>query len=102
MPSRAGSRIEDTLVSRNSDIPNGLCTRDPARWLDPEQQSATRRLCLSCPRLSLCRNQTLNDKPLHGMWAGLWIDHDFDTKHHRLQPAARSCRLPQLNTSRSA
>ncbi|MDO3268018.1 WhiB family transcriptional regulator [Mycobacteroides abscessus] len=81
-------------MSRNSDIPNGLCTRDPARWLDPEQQSATRRLCLSCPRLSLCRNQTLNDKPLHGMWAGVWIDHDFDTKSHLLRPAATQRGLP--------
>lgn len=89
-------------MSRNSDIPHGLCTRDRARWLDPDQHGATCRRCLSCPRLSLCRNKNLNDKPALGMWAGVWIDHDLDTKHHPLQSAARSCRLPHLNTSWSA
>lgn len=83
-------------MSRNSDIPNGFCARDPARWLDPEQQRRTRRLCLSCPRLALCRKQTLDDAPLHGMWAGVWIDHDFETKRHLLALMPPQALLPRL------
>lgn len=84
-------------MSRNSDIPNGLCARDPARWLDPEQQTTTRRLCLSCPRLALCRTQTLEDTPQHGMWAGVWIDNDFPAKRPLLQRPGRVHRLPHLS-----
>lgn len=54
-------------MSRNSDIPGALCTRDPARWLDHEQQSTARRLCLSCPRLGLRCNRTVNDSPPRGV-----------------------------------
>ncbi|WP_074243415.1 WhiB family transcriptional regulator [Mycobacteroides abscessus] len=81
-------------MSRNSFEQSGLCARDPARWLDPEQQASTRRLCLSCPRLALCRNQTLDDQPQHGMWAGVWIDGDFAAKSHLLRPPASHPRLP--------
>ncbi len=81
-------------MSRNSFEQSGLCARDPARWLDPEQQTATRRLCLSCPRLTLCRTQTLDDQPQHGMWAGVWIDNDFDAKSHLLHPPTEAPRLP--------
>ncbi|WP_207551111.1 WhiB family transcriptional regulator, partial [Mycobacteroides abscessus] len=63
--------------------------------LDPEQQRSTRRLCLSCPRLALCRKQTLDDAPLHGMWAGVWIDHDFETKRHLLALMPPQALLPR-------
>ncbi|WP_193604283.1 WhiB family transcriptional regulator [Mycobacteroides abscessus] len=81
-------------MSRNSFEQSGLCARDPARWLDPEQQVTTRRLCLSCPRLALCRRQTLDDQPQHGMWAGVWIDGDFRAKSHLLLPPPTHHRLP--------
>lgn len=83
-------------MSRNSFEQSGLCARDPARWLDPEQQASTRRLCLSCPRLALCRTQTLDDSPQHGMWAGVWIDNDFEAKRPLLEHQGREHRLPHM------
>jgi len=72
--------------SRNTVSHPGLCQRAPARWADPAQQAATRRLCLSCPRLQRCRTETLTEKRTFGMWAGVWIDHDLPAKQHLLQP----------------
>lgn len=89
-------------MSRNSFEQSGLCARDPARWLDPEHQATTRRLCLSCPRLALCRAQTLDDAPQHGMWAGVWIDNDFTTKRPLLEHQGREHRLPHVTAPAAA
>jgi hypothetical protein len=84
-------------MSRNNISHPGLCQQAPARWADPNQQAATRRLCLSCPRLDRCRRETLTENRTFGMWAGVWIDNDLPAKRHLLQPAARlrSCTPPQ-------
>lgn len=75
-------------MSRNTVSLPGFCQRAPERWADPAQQAATRRLCLSCPRLQRCRTETLAEKRTFGMWAGVWIDHDLPAKRHLLRPAA--------------
>ena len=84
-------------MSRNTISHPGLCQLAPARWSDPKQQAATRRLCLSCPRLKRCRHETLSENRTFGMWAGVWIDHDLPAKRHQLQPATtlRSTATPR-------
>jgi hypothetical protein len=83
-------------VNRNISHP-GLCQQAPGRWTDPSQQAATRRLCLSCPRLDRYRRETLSEKRTFGMWAGVWIDNDLAAKRHLLQPTPRlrSCAPPR-------
>lgn len=39
---------------------------------------------MSCPRLERCRTETLTEQPNYGMWAGVWIDHDFPAKRRQL------------------
>jgi hypothetical protein len=84
-------------VNRNNISHPGLCQQAPARWADPSQQAATRRLCLSCPRLDRCRRETLSENRTFGMWAGVWIDNDLAAKRHLLQPTPRlrSCAPPR-------
>jgi Transcription factor WhiB len=87
-------------VSRNTISHPGLCQQAPARWADPHQQAATRRLCLSCPRLDRCRRETLTENRTFGMWAGVWIDHDLPDKRHLLKPGPRLRSRPPPTPSR--
>jgi hypothetical protein len=87
-------------VSRNTISHPGLCQQAPARWADPHQQAATRRLCLSCPRLDRCRRETLTENRTFGMWAGVWIDNDLPDKRHLLQPTPRLRSYPPPGPTR--
>lgn len=60
------------------------CSEHPNDWVDPHQLTRTRRLCLRCPQLSDCAAAALLQRPNFGMWAGVWIDGDFEGKHHLL------------------
>ncbi|VAZ69653.1 Transcriptional regulator WhiB [Mycobacterium kansasii] len=69
------------------------CAKRPSDWFDPHQQIRTRRQCLRCPQLSDCAATALRNRPNYGMWAGVWIEGDLETKQHLLGRAspALSC-----------
>lgn len=54
------------------------CQNRPDQWFDPAARTASLRACLACTYRRRCAQQALQLQPTDGMWAGVWIDNNFD------------------------
>lgn len=71
-------------MDHKHDTPTPPCSNHPDAWLDPTRQTLTRQHCRRCPNLVQCGQTALRQRPSYGMWAGIWIDGDFNGKKHLL------------------
>lgn len=57
------------------------CVQHPGIWFDASRRAFTREQCLSaCPNLVQCSQSALSHRPSYGMWAGVWVNGDFDAQ----------------------
>ncbi|MGV7303119.1 WhiB family transcriptional regulator [Mycobacterium kansasii] len=82
-PNHSGHPPE-RLTDRNDHPAVALCRQNPGDWSDPKRRVLTRQLCRRCPVRRDCTELALRNKPSYGMWAGIWLDNDFDAKQHLL------------------
>jgi hypothetical protein len=71
------------------------CLQHPGDWSDPKRRTFTRQQCLQCPIRSHCGQSALRHRPSYGMWAGVWINGDFDRKKNLFlahTPSAQSAK----------
>jgi hypothetical protein len=64
------------------------CRESPDRWFDLRYHRESQELCMRCPVRGACARAALRAKAQHGMWAGIWIDGDFERLRPYLQAAA--------------
>ncbi len=64
------------------------CQLEPDRWFDRTHRTYTLQQCLACPARRWCAEQALRYKPISGMWAGIWIDGQFDRAARYLRAIA--------------
>nr|VTP04716.1 Transcriptional regulator WhiB [Mycobacterium riyadhense] len=60
--------------------PTTPCLQHPADWFDPTRRTFTRQQCLKCAVRRDCCQTALRSRPSYGMWAGVWINGDFENK----------------------
>lgn len=80
----AASARQPATISPGESTRLTPCQQNPADWCDPKRRSFTRQQCLQCPLRNQCARATLRSQPSYGMWAGIWINHDFTNKQHLL------------------
>ncbi|KEP38770.1 hypothetical protein MKSMC1_60600 [Mycobacterium kansasii] len=91
-PGRVPPAEDLTMIDNLEDhSPTTACQQHPRDWFDPTRRTFTRQQCLQCPIRRECGQAALRDRPTYGMWAGVWISNDFETKQHLfLAPTPRA------------
>ena len=74
------------------------CQLEPDRWFDRAHRTYALRQCLACPARRWCAGEALRCKPIVGMWAGIWIDGQFDRVARYLRAIVADVPLRQAPT----
>ncbi|ORW07196.1 WhiB family transcriptional regulator [Mycobacterium kyorinense] len=89
-------------MNHKRDIAPPPCLQHPGDWFDPTRRALTRQQCLKCPNRAQCSQDALRNRPAYGMWAGVWINDDFNAKQHLLrahaQPISPTAKHPEPQT----